>query len=595
MLFQVRDPGFDGQTADLLSQHCCGCRGAIYSRYAPTVAHQPERMAAGAAGEVERFAGFQSTGDSSDEGNGESLSPARLVTVALLPICKIHILMIAQEGRSLKMVLQMSAWSRVFLGVVLASTLALGVFGIGRSLWLDEAWVANSIQAATLREMFFYPDWLQTSPPVFLLLSRATVQLLGLSNTAFRVVPLGFALIAAGALFSLARRVLSLPWAVLACVLVVFHPAFIEYSHSAKQYSGEVAATVLVLLAAARYLESQNRSGYLWLTGTLVVALFAAYPVAFLLPGVLVAVFFTNVRRAAGLAIVTSATLLTIWVVFIRPNTAPELRAFWAADAEALFTPRLIAAMLLVLLLTIRLLTSPTAWRQWTLLICAIPCLLLAMASIGGWYPATQRMRLWVLPCFVMLCVSGGEDLLGKRSPRIFGALALGFALFFASVNVRNQIRERRDLPEEDFAGAFSYLKEHVGPSDLLLVHAAAREGFRLYSAMGEWSGPPPFYGNTGWPCCARGRNAWPGTSTEAAVIADINAMIPERFFGKIWLFYPTRPSHWTYVGLNEGDLWRKLVWEKGCPPGTYKALANLAISPMDCGPGPALPSTRIR
>jgi hypothetical protein len=39
-------------------------------------------------------------------------------------------------------------------------------------------------------------------------------------------------------------------------------------------------------------------------------------------------------------------------------------------------------------------------------------------------------------------------------------------------------------------------------------------------------------------------------------------------------------------VGLNEGDLWRKRVWEKGCPPGPYVAFKNLAVSPMECEPG---------
>ena len=283
-----------------------------------------------------------------------------------------------------------------------------------------------------------------------------------------------------------------------ASVLVVFHPAFVEYSHSGKQYSGEVAATVLVLLSAVRYIERLARREYFFLMAALVGGLLTAYPIAFLLPGLLLAVYFTGVRRAAGIGIVAGITLLGLWVVFIRPNTAPELRAFWASDAEALFTPGLIAAGLVVLLLTVRLVVANKGSRQWTQLICAIPCLLLAVASLSGWYPATQRMRLWVLPCFVLLCLMTAEDLLGKMAPRAFGALAFGLALFFASVNVRSHIRDRRDLPEENMAGAFDYLKGHVGPADLLLVHAAAQEGFRLYSAMRGWSGPPPIYGNTG-------------------------------------------------------------------------------------------------
>jgi hypothetical protein len=449
--------------------------------------------------------------------------------------------------------------------------------------------VANSILAPTIREMFVYPEWLQTSPPLFLLFSRGVVGLVGLSNIGFRVVPLAFALIACCAMFSLSRRVLSLPSAVLASALMAFNPAVIEYSHSTKQYSGEVAATVLVLLALVRYLESPTRREYLLLTTTLVAGLFAAYPVSFLLPGALVAVYSTSVRKAVWLGMAAGAALLTLWMFFIRPNTAPELRAFWAADADALFTPGLIAAAAAVFAISIHLVATyfrdSFGARQWVQFLCAMPCVLLAIASVSNWYPATQRMRLWVLPCFVLLCVVSTEDLLGKRFPRSWGAMALGFALFFAAINVRSQIRERRDLPEEDLSGAFQALKDRVGPSDLLLVHAAAREGFRLYSAInGGWGGPAPVYGSTGWPCCARGKDARPGRSSEAAVATDINSMIPSGFSRRVWLFYPTRPSHWSYVGVNEGNLWRKFTWEKGCPPGPYIALKNLAISPMNCG-----------
>ena len=57
--------------------------------------------------------------------------------------------------------------------VLLGFTLILGLYGIERSLWLDEAWVANSVHAPTLHGMFYYPNWLQTSPPLFLLLAES--------------------------------------------------------------------------------------------------------------------------------------------------------------------------------------------------------------------------------------------------------------------------------------------------------------------------------------------------------------------------------------------------------------------------------------
>lgn len=488
----------------------------------------------------------------------------------------------------------MSAGSRLLLAALLLSTLALGLFGIGRSLWLDEAWVANSILAPSLHDMFFYPDWLQTSPPGFLLLSRAVVMVAGLSNTSFRLLPLFFALIAASGMFLLSKRLLPLPWAVSACLLLIFHPAVVEYSHSTKQYSEEVAMAVLVLFATVRYFESPSSKRFRTLLLALVAGLLAAYPVAFLLPGVLFAVYLKDSRRALCLGIVCAGTLAGLWAVLIRPNTAPELRAFWRADSEALLTPGLIGALCSVVLLTIRAAIKPSESSRIQLLL-ASPCLLLALASLCHWYPANQRMRLWVLPCFILLCLSGVKDMLGEKFSQPAGVAAIGLALLFAAINVRGQIMEHRNQPEEEFSEAFQFLKTHVQPADLLMVHADASEGFKLYSAMYGWPGPAPLYGNTGWPCCARGKNAVPGSSDPALVTADVNALVPKGFSGTIWLFYSTRPSHWAYVGRNEGDLWRKLVWEKGCPPGPYTALKNLAVSPMVCTTAVSSTSTLIR
>jgi uncharacterized membrane protein len=216
---------------------------------------------------------------------------------------------------------------RILRVLSLVAALLLGLAGIHRSLWLDEAWVANSIAAPTLREMFYYPEWLQSSPPLFLLASRTAVRLLGLSNTSLRVVPLLLALIATAAMFAVARRALSPAFAALACVLLIFYTAEIEYSHSAKQYSGEVAATTVVLLAAAAYLQKPERSRFRWLAAAVVAALPFSYASVFLLPGIVLAIGYTSPRRALALTGVAGAVLATLYVFFIRPNLGYQLRA----------------------------------------------------------------------------------------------------------------------------------------------------------------------------------------------------------------------------------------------------------------------------
>jgi hypothetical protein len=479
--------------------------------------------------------------------------------------------------------------------VVFLTVLGLGVYGMGRSLWLDEAWVANSLQEHSLAGMFYYPGSLQTSPPLFLLLARAAVRLAGASNFAFRLVPLLLAMVAAAGTLAVSARVLRMPFALLATALVVFDPTAIEYSRTLKPYSGELAASAFLLLATVCYLQSPDGRRFGWLLITAAVAMPLAYSAVFLMPGIVIAVAATRpLARAATLAAVSSGILLAMYLLTIRPNLGPELHAFWAFDADHERNAGLLAALLFSIAVAIHaavaIARGPAAYheqgapRDWTYILCAAPCLLLALSGAMGWYPVSHRTRLFALPCFWLLAAMTAEDGLKRFHYRkLVPVIAVSLTLGLAGSAVANQVIEGRATAEEDFAGAVAFLQQHAAPSDLLLVHACCKEGFELYAGMDAWTPPHVLFGDTGWPCCARGKDARPGKSTEQALVEDLDAKIPPRYSGRIWLLFTTRPTHWTYVGLNEGDLWRKHVWQRGCPPGPYLRFANLAVSPMNC------------
>jgi hypothetical protein len=484
------------------------------------------------------------------------------------------------------------SWPRLAALVVFCAVAAAGFHGIGRSLWLDEAWTANSLREASWGGMFHYSGWLQVNPPLFLLLARGAVQAFGLSDGILRAVPFFLALAGFLSLLAAGWRVLSPGFAVLCTTLVALHPTAIEYSHTLKPYSGELAASATLLLVAILYIQNPSRARYLWLAGAVMVALPLAYPSVFLLPGIVLAIFFAEgFRKAAGLAVAASAVLLPEYWFFIRPNLSPQLHDFWAVDLDNRINAGLIVVALFCLAAGARVAVWLTAkWmkkerravRPLAQMVCVLPCLLLAASRLMGLYPISHRTRLFVLPCLALLAAMILEDFVPRlKTPPMQWAL-LALALGFAGLAITNQITQHRDLPEEDFAAAVPYLKTHVAPNDLLLVHAASKEGFLLYAAMDGWKSTALF-GDTGWPCCVPGKEGRPGTSRPEAVLQDLDSKVPMGFTGRVWLFYSTRPTHWTYVGINEGDLWRKHLWERGCPPGPYVKFENLAVSPMDC------------
>jgi len=441
--------------------------------------------------------------------------------------------------------------------------------------------------------MFYYPDWLQSTPPLFLFLTRAAVHAFGISNTAFRLVPLAFALVAIAGMIAVSSRLLSPPFAALACALLAFNPTTIEYSRTCKQYSGEIAASSLILLCTALYLRQPTTRRLWWLTGAFVLMLPLAWSTAFLIPGVAIAVWARGgFRRAVSLVLVSSGVLAVLYIVFIRPNLSPELRAYWIATAQSL-SPGLLAALVFCIAVALRAIFT----RSFIQLAAVLPCLLLAVSDALHWYPSSPRTRLFVLPGFLLVAAMNAEPLVRPSGRRSVAAAVWLITIAVGAQAVWKQIGEHQNRPQEDYAGAVQQLRQQVAPSDLLLVHPSVIEGFKLYTVIEGWHDHPVIYGDTGWPCCARGRIATPGSSTVRALAKDLDGMVPRGFTGRVWLFYSARHTHWMYVGLDEGKLWREHLWVRGCPPtGPYLTLQNLAISAMDCpvgrGFGPASDGT---
>lgn len=482
---------------------------------------------------------------------------------------------------------------RIGATALLLATALLGIYGIGRSLWLDEAWVANSVLEPSLSSMFYYPAWLQSTPPVFLLLVRAAVGMFGVSNTAFRIVPLAFEVLGVAAMIAVSRRLMSAPFAMLAGALLAFHPAAIEYSRTCKQYSAEVAASTVILLVLVLYLEDTTPRRFLWIVCVFVIALPLAWSSVFLLPGVVIAVWAkSGVRRAGLLTVIVGGLLAVLYFVFIRQNIAPQLRAFWTATAMPL-SPGLIAALSFCAAAALRAVYR----HSWIQIAALMPCLLFAVADLLRLYPAEPRSRLFLLPCFLIVAALAAEDLFGwliRSTPhpdRIAGFAGAAIALLVVGLGVdagRKQLRDQRNRPEEDYENAVRVLRQQVAPRDLLFVHASVREGFRLYAAMEGWHDSHAVFGSTGGPCCARNRNEMPKSSSAKTVYADVDRMLPRGFSGRVWLLYSSRRTHWDYIGNDESKLWRNRLEQLGCAgKDADVVLRGIAITALDCVSAP--------
>ena len=375
----------------------------------------------------------------------------------------------------------------------------------GRSLWLDEATLADSFLDHTSLQLVTTPlDGGQGAPVGWLLATRADLSAFGTDAQVLRLVPLLSGLVSLGLFWLLARQLLPRAVVPLAVLLFVGSPSLLYYANEAKQYSSDVAVALLVLVLAVQALGRQRPR--LWpLTAVGVVGVWCSHPAVFVLGGAsLVLVLAPAVRRDLREA-ARRAVLLLPWVlsfaasyvlVLRRLQDSTVLARYWGptyprGPGDLGWPVRRLLALadnplhwalpVLGLLLTAYgavLLARRDARAAAALLACG---LVGTVAAAVRAYPLADRLALWLVPV-VLLALAGGVPA-GRGPVARAGALVvvvlLGLLVGPQLVTTAALTVHRTEV--EELEPVIDQVRRERLPGDLLAVHAGAATAYRFY------------------------------------------------------------------------------------------------------------------
>ncbi|MDP9101689.1 MAG: glycosyltransferase family 39 protein [Actinomycetota bacterium] len=187
---------------------------------------------------------------------------------------------------------------------------------VNRSLWLDEALVADSIVRRGFSALATQPllhD--QAAPLLWVWLERAAVDAFGPREWALRLVPVSAGLAVLVLVWRVGRRLLP-PGAVPAAVLLAaLSPSLLYYSTEVKPYESDAAAVLLVALLALRVRrDCSDRGRLLALTLVGAAAVWLSTVAVLALAGVSVVVVVDRLVRRRWRAGLEAAALLAVWV-----------------------------------------------------------------------------------------------------------------------------------------------------------------------------------------------------------------------------------------------------------------------------------------
>jgi hypothetical protein len=423
-----------------------------------------------------------------------------------------------QITREPSLLVQRVIWTTLAVGVALR----LWQYLLNRSLWLDEAYLTLNLTHRSFAGLMKPLDFDQGAPVGFLWLEKSVLRAFGNSEYALRLLPLLAGVASLFLFYKLAKSILPATAVAVALGLFALSPSLIYYSSEVKQYSLDVAITILLYwfaLRGSRERWSDFRIGLFGLLGA--VAIWLSHPATFVLAAIAITFIVVLAARKDWARLARLAPALLVWglsLVFcyflsLRSlNHNHDLLAYWQSEfmplpphsvsdlkwfVDTFFDFFVEAAGLQFKALAgfafvvggARLLHDQGE-RLGLLL---GPGFLTLVASGLHKYPFGGRLMLFLVPAVLLLIAQGAEEVrvaTWQRSPLIacalIGLLLLDPAMF--AVRHLAEPRVETDHPgvmnPEEIKPVLAYIRDHRQANDFLYLFYASQPAFQYYSEL---------------------------------------------------------------------------------------------------------------
>lgn len=382
-----------------------------------------------------------------------------------------------------------------------------------RSLWLDEAMLTLNLIHRSAAGLLKPLDYHQGAPLGFLLLEKAVIRAANSGEMALRFIPFVSGIVSLFLFVAVAKRFL-LPGAVAIAVgsFAICGP-LIYYSAEAKQYSSDVAITLILLLAGFSLLQGHSGRGKtVLLSMAAAIALWFSQPAAFVVAAIGGARFWVSAHerdRSAWInlavfggvtscsfalyylvslrSLVRDQTLLDYWQGAFAPLPTSPSQAQWYLDSFfGLFSdPTGLTFTGIAMAGAIIGIRQVWADRQWKAILLLLPIFLALIASSLHRYPFRGRLLLFIVPSIILLTAAGLDTIRIKtrHAIRPLGALLIGLIFIYPGIAAARAFVRPKGV--EESRPVIDYLEKHRLDGDILYCYYSAEPALQYYSYEG--------------------------------------------------------------------------------------------------------------
>ena len=425
-----------------------------------------------------------------------------------------------QITREPSLLVQRVIWTTLAVGIVLR----LWQYLLNRSLWLDEAYLTLNLTHRSFAGLMKPLDFDQGAPLGFLWLEKLALRAFGSGEYALRLLPLLAGVASLFLFYKLAKSILPATAVAVALGLFALSPSLIYYSSEVKQYSLDVAITILLYWLAFRGSREQWSALRIGLFGLLgAAAIWLSHPATFVLAAIAITFIVALAARKEWARLARFAPAFLTWglsLVFcyflslrslshnhdllaywrsefmpLPPHSVSDLK--WLMDSffdffgEAAGLQFKALAGFAFLVGGARLFRSQR--EQLALLLG--PGILTLAASGMHKYPFGGRLMLFLVPAALLLMAQGVEEVrraAGRHSAILAGTLIfllfLDPAMFIVHhfAEPRVEVDHPGVMPPEEIKPVMAYIGSHRQANDFVYLFYASQPAYEYYSERGK-------------------------------------------------------------------------------------------------------------
>ncbi len=454
------------------------------------------------------------------------------------------------------------AWLLITIGIVLRFV----QYQSNRSLWMDESFLALNLVNRSLPQLFRPLDYVQSAPIGFLITEKAVIKLLGDSEYTFRLFPFIAGIGSLILFYQVARRCLSQGSILIALTLFVTSTHVIYYSSELKQYSTDIAITLLIYLWALRLQAKPALTAPdIALSGLLgAIVVWWSHPAIFVLAGVGSCFWLQTLLKRDRVRLAWLSLAFIPWGLSFAIQYMLSMKHlsqvgwfvnFWA-DGMLPLLPKSMGDILQWAKVLLEAFDNPGGltltglaaflfatgcvylYRQHHIVILLIisPILVALLASGLHKYPFKTRLIMFLVPALLLVVAEGTWLIYQAVQPisRVLGIVLIGLLLFYPVTSALSTLKSPTQRSE--VRPVMHYIQQHWKPGDFLYVYYASHPQFNYYNRQFQFAQADYYIGT--WPPGDFGNHQ--DQTTWNKFIADIPNL---KEHSRVWLLFSQVPQ----------------------------------------------------